>query len=64
MGVLRELTTGATDQEIAERLNVSAATVRFHVKNLLSKTGFRSRTQLAVRARTRGLVIGGETYQL
>lgn len=64
MEVLRELTTGATDQEIAERLKVSAATVRFHVKNLLSKTGFRSRTQLAVRARTRGLVIGGETYQL
>ncbi len=58
MDVLRELTTGATDQEIAERLNVSATTVRYHVKNLLSKTGYRSRTQLAVRARTEGLVIG------
>ena len=60
MEVLRELTTGATDQEIAERLNVSVTTVRYHVKNLLSKTGFRSRTQLAVRARTEGLVVGTE----
>ena len=60
MEVLRELTTGATDQEIAERLNVSVTTVRYHVKNLLSKTGFRSRTQLAVRARTEGLVVSTE----
>ena len=56
--VLREITTGATDQEIAGKLEVSAATVRYHVKNLLQKTGYRSRTQLAVRARTEGLVIG------
>ena len=56
--VLREITTGATDQEIADKLEVRAATVRYHVKNLLQKTGFRSRTQLAVRARTEGLVIG------
>lgn len=56
--VLREITTGATDQEIADKLEVSAATVRYHVKNLLQKTGYRSRTQLAVRARTEGLVIG------
>ncbi len=56
--VLREITTGATDQEIADKLEVSAATVRYHVKNLLQKTGYRSRTQLAVRARTEGLAIG------
>ncbi len=56
--VLREITTGATDQEIADKLEVSAATVRYHVKNLLQKTGYRTRTQLAVRARTEGLVIG------
>lgn len=56
--VLREVTTGATDQEIADRLSISAATVRYHVKNLLQKTGYRSRTQLAVKARTEGLVIG------
>ena len=56
--VLREVTTGATDQEIADKLCISAATVRYHIKNLLQKTGYRSRTQLAVRARSEGLVIG------
>ena len=56
--VLREVTTGATDQEIADKLCISAATVRYHIKNHLQKTGYRSRTRLAVRARSEGLVIG------
>lgn len=54
--VLRELTSGDTNTEIANRLNLSAITVRNHVKNMLEKTGFKSRTSLAVAAGKSGLV--------
>ena len=55
--VLREMTGGDTNQEIAERLHMSVATVKTHIFNMLEKTGFRNRTELAVRARESGLVI-------
>lgn len=57
LDVLRELTSGASDSRIAERLHLSVWTVRSHVGHLLEKTGFDSRTQLAVEARKSGLVI-------
>lgn len=55
--VLREITGGDTNQEIAEHLHISVATVKTHILNMLGKTGFRNRTELAVRARESGLVI-------
>ena len=55
--VLRDMTGGDTNQEIAERLHMSVATVKTHILNMLEKTGFRNRTELAVRAREIGLVI-------
>ena len=57
--VLRELTSGDTDDMIAERLNLSVHTVKKHIKNMFQKTGFTTRTQLAVMARETGLVIMG-----
>lgn len=57
--VLRELTSGDTDEEIAKRLHISIYTVKKYVKTMLQKTGFTSRTQLAVMARESGLVIRG-----
>ena len=54
---LREMTGGDTNQEIAERLHMSVATVKTHILNMLEKTGFKNRTELAVRARESGLVI-------
>ncbi|MGN0533754.1 MAG: response regulator [Eubacterium sp.] len=57
--VLRELTSGDTDEEIAGRLYLSTWTVRKYIKTMLEKTGFKSRTQLAVAARESGLVIRG-----
>lgn len=57
--VLRELTSGDTDEEIAGSLSLSAWTVRKHVKNMLEKTDFKSRTQLAIAARESGIVIKG-----
>ena len=55
--ILRLMTGGYSNVEIAQRLKVSPSVIKNHVANMLVKTGFRSRTQLAVRARETGLVI-------
>ena len=55
--VLRELTSGDTNAAIGERLGMSQYTVRDYIQTMLEKTGFRSRTELAVKARESGLVI-------
>lgn len=55
--VLRLLTTGVGNDEIAEKLNISQNTVKTHIKHLLDKTGFNTRTQLAIQARITGFVI-------
>lgn len=55
--VLRLLTTGAGNEEIASKLNISPNTVKTHIQHLLDKTGFTSRTQLAIQSRITGLVI-------
>ena len=55
--VLRELVAGETDADIAEHLFMSVRTVKSHITNMKNKTGFRNRTELAVRARECGLII-------
>lgn len=55
--VLRLLTTGAGNDEIADKLNISLNTVKTHIKHLLEKTGFETRTQLAIQSRVTGFVI-------
>lgn len=55
--VLKELVTGASNQEIAGKLCISEGTVKMHVTNLLQKTGFQNRLELAVKARHLGLII-------
>ena len=59
LGVLRLLAEGLTDKEIGERLFLSVPAVRYHINNLISKTGFSSRTELAVNAVRKGVVIPG-----
>ena len=59
LDVLRQLAEGMTDREIAERLHLSVPTVRYHVTNLISKTGLGSRTELAVIAVRSGLTLPG-----
>ena len=54
--VLQHVADGDTDAEIAEALCISVRTVKTHIQNMRSKTGFRNRTQLAVRAAVAGLV--------
>lgn len=56
--VLREMTTGATNAEIGERLHLSERTVKRHITDMLEKTGYKNRTVLAINARVHGLVIG------
>lgn len=55
--VLRILTTGCPDQEIADRLSISFSTVRTHINHMLDKTGYATRTELAINARLSGIVI-------
>jgi DNA-binding NarL/FixJ family response regulator len=56
MDVLREVTTGATNREIAGALHISENTVQFHMKNILSKLHLRNRAQVAAWVAERGLL--------
>lgn len=57
MDVLRELTACRTNQQIAESLCISVNTVRRHIQNMLDKTGFTDRLELAVHARELHIVV-------
>ncbi len=57
LDVLKELTTGDTNTEIAKRLFISLATVKSHIQHLMEKTGFKTRTELVSEARRLGIVI-------
>ena len=56
--VLRQLTEGLTNAEIAERLTVSRATVNFHVGNILGKLGAATRTEAVATALRERLLPG------
>ena len=55
--VLRELTNGSSNAQIGMTLHISANTVKTHIQHMLDKTGFSNRTELAIEARIRGIVI-------
>lgn len=57
LDVLKELSTGDTNTEIAKRLFISVATVKSHIQHLMEKTGFKTRTELVSEARGLGIVI-------
>ena len=56
--ILKELVEGLSNKEIAEKLMIEPSTVKMHISNMLQKTGYHSRLELAVQARHHGLVIG------
>jgi NarL family two-component system response regulator LiaR len=53
--VLRLVARGQSNQEIANQLVISEATVRTHVSNILGKLHLASRTQAALYALREGL---------
>jgi DNA-binding NarL/FixJ family response regulator len=55
MQVLRELTSEATNREIADRLFISENTVRNHMHNILEKLGVSSRRDAIISARRHGI---------
>ena len=50
LAVVRLVTQGATDREVAQRLYISAHTVNSHLRHVFAKLGIRSRVELAHRA--------------
>ena len=60
LDVLRELTRNLTNEEIAEKLSVSASTIKRHIENILQKTGYKNRIDLAMNAKALGLVVSDE----
>lgn len=48
--ILRELVRGDTYEDMAGRLGITVNTVKYHVKNLLQKTGFKNTVQLVANA--------------
>lgn len=57
LDVLRLVVAGDSDATIAEKLFITVSAVKFHLQSMKNRTGFRNRTELAVRARESGLVI-------
>jgi DNA-binding NarL/FixJ family response regulator len=53
--VLRGLSIGLANKEIARRIQLSEATVKLHVKTLYRKLGVANRTQAAITAREAGI---------
>lgn len=53
--VLKYVCRGMSYQEIAETMHISINTVKYHIKNMLSKTGHKSIVGLAVEAANKGL---------
>jgi DNA-binding NarL/FixJ family response regulator len=53
--ILRELTTGATNRQIAEKLVISENTVKNHMRNILAKLNLKNRREVANFARERFL---------
>ena len=51
--VLREIAQGASNKEIARRLDIAETTVKIHVQHILRKLGLSSRVQAAVYASDR-----------
>ena len=54
--VLRLVASGASNQEIAEKMSLSVNTVKTHLKNILEKLQLDNRTQAATYALRHGLV--------
>ena len=57
--VLRLVVEGKSYKRIAENLEISHETVKWHISNMLIKTNFDSKTKLAVAVTQKNLIING-----
>lgn len=55
--VLRLVCEGFEYSEIAEKLNIAERTVKYHISNILSKTGFANKTRLAIAVTNQKFII-------
>ena len=60
--VLKELVTGASNKEIAGKLNMGESTVKMHITNMLQKSGYHSRLELVLMARHYGIAINEKNH--
>ena len=52
--IMRLAVEGMTNREIAAKVNLSQNTVKFHIRQILQKTGSTNRTELAHHAAKEG----------
>lgn len=57
LDVIRALAHGDRYEEIGEQLHISPNTVKYHVKNILQKTGFRNTIQLVAEVVEKRLIL-------
>ena len=55
--VIRELAQGSRYEDITEALHISMNTVKYHVKNILNKTGFKTTLQLVAEVVEKRLIL-------
>lgn len=56
MEVLRAMSDGLNNGEVADKLYISTATVRFHLTNIIEKLGAENRTEALIIAARHGLI--------
>ena len=55
--MLRLICEGLEYDEIAVKLNITERTVKYHVSNILSKTGYANRTRLAIAVTNKKFIV-------
>ena len=59
--VIELVEQGRSNKDIARSMNISAETVKTHLKNIFEKLGVQQRSQAALMARSLGLMSGEAT---
>lgn len=55
--ILREIVNEHTYEEIRQKLNIEVTTINYHVRNMLNKTGMRTKTGLVAAVTSKRLIV-------